>query len=380
MLPLEGIKVVDFTAAMAGPQCTLLLADFGADVVKIEPPGGDHARRWGKNRFGERGDFSGMYIAMNRNKASFEVDLKSPEGMKAVNALLREADVVVENFRPGVADRLGIGYESVRAVNQKVVYCSISGFGQSGPLKDRAGLDMLLQAYAGHMSVTGEAGRPSIRNGPAPIDVLSGTNGALGIMMALYVRKTTGRGQYVETSLYESAIEIMSHFLADYTGSGEPTGKSGSHFAFASPYGMFQASDREFYMGVSSDRKFLALCQAIGREDLARDPRFSSNAQRIVNRGALNEQLFPVFAARPAAHWVAMCIGANIPVSLVETVPEVVHQDQLKARNMLLRSEIGDSCYAGLPIRLSETPGSVRRQPPTLGQDNEAILKRVGGQ
>ena len=377
MPPLDGIRVLDFTAAMAGPRCGMLLGDFGADVIKIEPPEGDHARRWGVHRYGPDGEFSGLFIALNRNKRSLVLDLKTEAGRDAAAALTATADVIIENYRPGVADRLGIGYASVSARNPGVVYCSISGFGQSGPLRERPGLDMLMQAYAGHMSVTGEAGRPSVRNGPSPIDLLAGTSAAFGILLALRERDKTGRGQYLETSLYEAAIEMVAHFIADYTGSGQVPPKSGQYFAFASPYGIFEAADREFYLGASHQRSFEALCAVIGREDLIADPRFGSNADRITNRDALHAELFPIFRSRDAAQWVTLLDAAGIPASLVEDLAEVTRQEQLAARELLLPTGIDGVDMVGIALKMGLTPGAVRRPPPGLGADTEAILAEL---
>lgn len=371
---LAGVKVLDFTAAMAGPQCTLLLGDFGADVIKVEPVSGDTTRRWGRHRFGEHDEFTGLFVAMNRNKRGVTLDLKSEEGLRVARTLMRDADVVVENFTPGVAERLGIGYQAAVELNPEVIYCSVSGFGQTGPLRSRQGLDMLMQAYAGHMSVTGEEGRPSIRNGPAPIDVLTGTNAALGILLALLHKRDTGKGQYLEASLYDTALEIMTHFIADYTGSKEVPRKTGPYFAFCSPYGMYPGSDREFYIGVANDAMFAKLCAELGLTELTGDKRFESNGLRIENREALNDVLIPVFRSQPAQHWIDAGIRLGIPVSLVETVPEVVRQSQARERGMLVASGIGDVEYVGVPVKLYGTPGTIRRQPPSVGQDNDDLI------
>jgi crotonobetainyl-CoA:carnitine CoA-transferase CaiB-like acyl-CoA transferase len=371
--PLDGIRVVDFTAAMAGPMCTMLLADFGAKVIKVEPPDGDYGRRWGQTRFGPMSDQSGLFVAMNRNKASVVANLKDPPDKELVRSLMAEADVVVENFKPGVADRLGVGYSAARELNASVIYCSISGFGQTGPLRESPGLDMLMQAYAGHMSVTGEPGRPSVRIGPSPIDMLAGTNAALGIMMALFERQRSGRGQYVDTSLYEASIEMVSHFIADYTGGGPLQGKSGQYFAFSSPYGIFEASDREFYVGAAHQRGFTRLCAEIGRPELADDPKFTTNADRIKNRRELHEILFPVFRAKTADEWVRRFTELGIPASLVMGLDEVAEQPQAAQREMIVSAGIGTVRSAGIPVKLSETPGSRRRPAPSLGADNDFI-------
>lgn len=371
--PLDGVRVVDFTAAMAGPDCTMLLADFGAEVIKVEPPGGDSARRWGVARFGEDDEFSGLYAALNRNKASVTLDLKSAEGRASAHELLRRADVVTESFTPGVADRLGVGYRDASALRPDVVYCSISGFGHSGPLRDRPGYDQLLQAYAGHMSVTGEPGRPSVRIGPSAIDLITGAHAALGIVLALLERDRSGAGQWLETSLYDSSLHLITHFLADYTGSSTLVGKTGGDFAFLAPYGMFRARDREFYMGVGSDRMFASLCAAIGREELAQDPRFADNAGRVVHREALAAELAAVFATRDAEHWTELSTRLGIPNSIVCDLSEVVEQEQAAARDMIVSTGIDGVRSAGIPIKLGRTPGSIRRPPPRLGADNQAV-------
>jgi len=371
--PLEDIRVVDFTAAMAGPMCTMLLADFGAKVIKIEPPDGDYGRRWGQTRFGPMSDQSGLFVAMNRNKASVVADLKDAADKELVHSLMAGADVVVENFKPGVADRLGVGYSAARELNASVIYCSISGFGQTGPLRESPGLDMLMQAYVGHMSVTGEPGRPSVRIGPSPIDLLAGTNGAFGIMMALFERQRSGLGQYIDTSLYEASIEMVSHFIADYTGGGPLQGKSGGYFAFSSPYGIFEASDREFYVGAAHQRAFTRLCAEIGRPELVDDPKFETNADRIKNRQELHEILFPVFRAKTADEWVRRFTDLGIPASVVTGLDEVVEQPQAAEREMIVSADIGTVRSAGIPIKLSETPGSRRRASPHLGADNDFI-------
>lgn len=366
MPPLSEIRVVDFTTAMAGPACSMMLADFGADVIKVEPPGGDGSRTWGTARFGENGEFSALFLALNRNKSSVVLDLRSPADLARAVALMREADVVVESFKPGAADRLGVGYERAAELRPDVVYCSISGFGQTGPMRQRPGYDQLLQAYAGHMSVTGEAGRPSVRIGPSAIDLITGAHAAYGIMLALRERDLTGIGQHVETSLYDSSIHLVTHFIADCTGSGQAAGKSGGDFAFLAPYGMFRGRDREFYMGVGSDRMFAALCGALSLGELIDDTRFATNPRRVANRQALDERLAPVFRSRDAAEWVELCTEIAIPASLVSTIAEVAVQEQARAREMVVETGVEGVRSAGIPIKLSATPGVIRRPPPPL--------------
>jgi crotonobetainyl-CoA:carnitine CoA-transferase CaiB-like acyl-CoA transferase len=370
MAPLDGIRIIDFTTAMAGPSTSMLLADFGADVIKVEPPGGESSRTWGTARFGPDGGFSGLFLALNRNKSSLVIDLKDDEDRARVHGLMREADVVMESFKPGGADRLGIGYEAARELKPDVVYLSISGFGQTGPLRARPGYDQLLQAYAGHMSVTGEPGRPSVRIGPSAIDLLTGAHAACGVLLALRERDATGEGQHVETSLYDSSVQLVTHFIADYTGSGRVPVKVGGDFAFLAPYGMFQARDREFYMGVGSERMFAALCNEMGRPDLLADPRFARNGERIAHREELNAELAPVFAQRDGAEWVDLCTELGIPASLVSTIAELVEQEHAHARDMIVDTGIDGVRTAGMPIKLSRTPGAIRRPPPGLDDAN----------
>jgi crotonobetainyl-CoA:carnitine CoA-transferase CaiB-like acyl-CoA transferase len=368
--------VLDFTQAMAGPDCSMLLADFGADVVKVEPEAGEGSRTWGTARFGPDNEFSGLYLAFNRNKASITLDLKSDEGQALVKRLIGESDVVLESFKPGVAERLGIGYEQVAALRPGIVYCSISGFGQTGPLRERPGYDQLLQAYAGHMSITGEPGRPSVRIGPSAIDLLTGAHAAFGIMLALRERDRSGQGQWVETSLYDSSLHLVSHFLADYSGSGRLQPKVGSGFAFLAPYGNYLASDREFFIGVGTDRMFERLCKEIDRSDLVTDLRVATNAARLANREFLDRELAPLFRLEPAERWVELCLALDIPTSLVSTIAELQDQEQACAREMIVETGIDGVLTAGLPVNLSRTPGLIHRPPPALGEDNERVLSK----
>lgn len=377
-MPLDGIRVLDFTQAMAGPACSMLLGDFGADVIKVEPPGGEGSRTWGVSRFGPEGQFSALYLAFNRNKASIVLDLKSEEGKSRVRELVEDADVVIEGFRPGVADRLGIGYEQLSRLKEDIVYCSISGFGHTGPLQGRPGYDQLLQAYAGHMSITGEPDRPSVRIGPSAIDLLTGAHAAFGILVALRERAHSGRGQWLETSLYDSSVHLVSHFIADYTGSHALQSKPGGSFPFLAPYGMYEARDGEFFMGVGTDRMFGRLCPAIGRDDLLGDQRFATNDRRVEHRLELDVELASIFRTDEAQRWVALCHELDIPTSKVCTIAEVAVQEQALARSMIVETGVGSVRTAGLPVKLSRTPGVIRRPAPRLGEDDESERARHG--
>ena len=275
--PLHGLRVVAFTSVAAAPVCAMMLADFGAEVIKVEPPTGDRSRGWGTGRFGKNGEFSAIFLAFNRNQASVVIDLRTETGRADALSLLRTADVVIENFTPGVAEDFGVGYRQAVAVRPDIVYCSISGFGQNGPLRERQGFDTMMQAYTGHLSITGEPNRPAVRIGPSAIDVLTGSNAAFGIMVALHHRQQTGNGQYLETSLYDNALHLISHVIGDFTGLGELPGRWGPYYPYTAPYGIFKASDRELFIGVSA-QFWPAFCaeagapRLVGRSQISHEP------------------------------------------------------------------------------------------------------------
>jgi formyl-CoA transferase len=378
-LPLDGIRVLDFTAAGAGPCATMLLGDFGAEVIKIEPPEGDHSRIWGTARFGDGGEFSGLYLSVNRNKSSVVLDLKSAEGQAAIKHLIPTADVIVENYKPGVADRLHIGYQDAVQLRPDIIYCSISGFGQTGPMRERPGFDNLIQAYVGHMSVTGEEGRPSVRIGISANDILTAAHGAYGIVVALLHRRSTGEGQHIDTSLYETGIHLMGHYIADYTGTGNLLGKTGPYFPFLAPYGVFTASDREFYMGCGTDKLFERFCNAIDRRDFLTNPLYETNGVRVANSHQLYAELGPIFKSKTAQEWVDLCIKFSIPTTLLYNIGELVNeQEQAQARNMLVETGVEGIRTAGPPIKMSKTPAEIRRNPPYLGADTERVLRESG--
>ena len=372
---LDGITVIDFSANAAGPACSMLLADFGAKVIKIEPPSGDATRQWGKSRFGQQGQFTGTFLSMNRNKASVVLDMKSAEGRDTARALIKTADVVLQSFLPGVAVRLGLDYEQVSKINPEVIHCSISGFGLNGPLRERPGFDMLLQAHAGHMAITGEPGQPSVRIGPSSIDLLTGAHAAFGILLAIRHKEQSGHGQAIDVSLYDSAVYMVGNHIADYTGSGKAPDKFGSQFANMAPYGIYQAKDREFYLGVSSDDMWQRFCKAIARPDLGTDERFRSNSERLRHREPLLAVLRPLFREKTAQEWVDLAVELSIPGSLVHSIPEVTEQEQIAAREMLVDSGVDGVRVPGIPLKLSKTPGQTRRPAPKLGEDTEDIFK-----
>jgi formyl-CoA transferase len=376
-LPLAGIRVIDFTANAAGPSCSMLLGDFGAEVIKIEPPSGDSTRQWGTARCGKNGDLTPTFISMNRNKASVVLDLKTSAGLAAAIDLLKSADVAIESFSPGVASRLGIGYEQVSAIKPEIIYCSVSGFGQTGPLSHRPGFDMLMQAFAGHMSITGEPGGRSVRSGPSSIDLVTGAHAAFGILLALRERDRSGRGQAIDASLFDNAVYLICNHITEAVRSGHAPEKFGADFPLLAPYGVFQASDREFYIGVSSDEMWRKFCEAIGRPELAADDRFRNNAGRLDNRNSLHEIIFPLFRERPAQYWVDLAIRVGIPTTLVNTMLEVAENDQTHARDLMIDSGVDGIRTVGTPVKLGRTPAQLLKAPPGLGEDTVRVLKEL---
>jgi crotonobetainyl-CoA:carnitine CoA-transferase CaiB-like acyl-CoA transferase len=371
---LEQLRVIDFTANAAGPSCTMLLGHFGAEVIKVEPPSGDSTRQWGAVRLGPAQQFTPTFLSMNLNKSSVMLDLKTPAGLAQAHELMRGADVVVESFAPGVAARIGIGYDDARRLRKDIIYCSVSGYGQTGPMSARPGFDMLMQAFAGHMSITGEDERPAVRSGPSSIDLITGAHAAFGILAALRHRDRTGEGQLVDVCLFDSAVYMVTNHLTDCIATGKLPPKFGSHFPLLSPYGVFSAKDREFYLGVSSDEMWRRLCTEIGQPGLADDARFSRNAGRVTHREALHALLFPIFDKRAAQDWVDVAVRLGIPTSLVQHMAEVAAHEQTAARQLLVDAGLDGVKTVGVPLKLSATPGRIHRKPPTLGQDNARVL------
>ncbi len=379
MMALEGIRMIDFSDHASGPVCSMTLADQGADVIKIEPIGGENSRRWGHARFGENDQFSSIYLALNRNKKSIAVNLKSPKGVELALKLIASADVVLENMKVGVMERLGLGYEACARVNPRIVYCSLTAFGATGPLAKEPGFDLLMQAYAGPLSITGETGRPAVRIGISAIDFLTGAHGAFGIVAALRERDRSGKGQKLDTSLYESAIHLMTHIMADYTGTGVMSKRSGPYFLFLAPYGMFMARDREFYIGCSTDAMWTRLCNELGWNELMVDPRFKTAGDRARNQEQLYEVLVPIFKQRDAAEWIAIAARLSIPNSLINDLSEIVVQEQALARDAVIPIKgIENMRTSGIPIKLNRTPGQVRMAPPKVGEHTDETLASVG--
>jgi crotonobetainyl-CoA:carnitine CoA-transferase CaiB-like acyl-CoA transferase len=372
---LDGIKVLDLTQFMAGPYCTMLLADMGADVIKIEKPnGGDDIRRSGPPFINGE---SAAFMGINRNKRSIVIDLKSDDGQAIVRHMAGAADVVVENMRPGTMDRMGLGYEDLHKENPALVYCSISGFGTTGPYKDRPGFDLMAQGMSGLMSITGVAGGPPMRNGPPITDLNAGIYAAFGIMSAYVSRLKTGMGQHIDASLLEAGIAYTIWESAIFFATGVPPGPVGSGHHLSAPYQAFATKDSYIMVGGANQANWERLCGAIGREDLLKEETFASNALRMQNVVPLETTLQDTLSQQSTAHWLEVLESAGVPCGPINDMAEVFADPQVIARDMVVELEhplAGTTRNIGIPIKLSETPGSVRTAAPTLGQHTDAIL------
>ncbi|MCL7383639.1 MAG: CoA transferase [Thaumarchaeota archaeon] len=377
-LPLEGIRVLDFTRVMSGPFATMLLGDLGADVIKIEPPGGDDARGWGPPWIG--GD-SAYFMSANRNKRSIIIDLKKLEGREIVKKLVEKSDVVVENFRPGVAEQLGISYDSLSKINPRIIYCSISGFGQSGPYRDKPGYDLIALAMSGLMSITGEPNRPPVKFGVPIADLTTALFAALSIVSALYWREKTGRGQYIDMALLDAQVLLLSHQAFNYFATGEEPRRMGSAHPNIVPYQAFETSDGYIIVTVGSEKLWEQFCKAIGRPDLIENPKFRTNADRVINREELIEELERVFKPKPTRFWIEELEKAGVPAAPILTVGQVLNDEHVRYRGMVLEiehPEAGVIKMLGTPFKMSVTPGVVRSPPPTRGQHTFEILRELG--
>jgi formyl-CoA transferase len=378
MKALQGLRVIDLTQAMAAPFCTMNLADMGADVIKVEAPGeGESMRQLGR---AQKNGHSGTFMTMNRNKRSLAVDLKQPEGVELVRRLARSADVFVQNYRPGAAKRLGVDYASLQAVNPRLIYCAISGFGSTGPYAPRGGYDLIAQGMSGVMSVTGEEGGAPAKSGIPLADLSAGLFGAYGILCALEHRDRTGEGQFVDTSLLEAAMGLTVWESMEYWSTGRTPQALGSAHRLSAPYQALRASDGWFTVGAGSDRLFASLCALLGRADLLQDARFASPAERVANRQALIAQIESVTAQHTRAHWLEALARAGVPAGPINNYAEALADPQALARGMVVDLQhkgAGAIRALGVPVKLSETPGAVERAAPLLGEHSAELLREL---
>lgn len=380
-LPLAGIRVLDLSRVLAGPWATMSLADLGAEVWKIENiAGGDDTRAWSVPNY--KG-VSTYFLCANRGKESLAIDLKSAEGREIVQELAQRADIVVENFRPGTADRLGLGYKAISRTNPGIIYCSISGYGQTGPERDRPGYDFIMQAESGLMSITGQEDGPPNRLGVAFTDVVAGMIATQSIIAALYQRRDTGVGQFVDISLLESTLNLLINVGTGYLNAGvEPTRYGNAHPTVV-PYQVFEASDGSFALAVGNDRMFVDFCeQVIALPELARDPRFVTSHQRALNRDALLPQLAERLRKESCEHWIEACHRAAVPAGRVKTVAEGLQSPSVIARDVvqkLQHSELGEVSLIRSAHGLSALANHTPKAPPLLGEDTRGVLERVLG-
>ena len=377
--PLAGLTVLDLTRVLSGPYCTMLLADMGARVIKIEQPGrGDETRAWGPPFVAGE---SAYFLSINRNKESVTLDFKQPGGRKALDRLLERADVLVENFRPGTLERLGLGYAAVATSHPRLVYCSISGFGQTGPRRNQAGYDAVMQAEGGLMSVTGAADGPAYRVGVAVADLVAGLLAAQGIVLALYSRDRTGRGQQVDVGMLDGVVSLLTYHASMHLTTATMSQRVGNRHATIAPYDTFSAADGELFLAVGNDDQFCRFCEATGQHALLTDERFATNPSRVVHHRELRERLAPILQQHPRAYWSGLLTRAGVPCGAVRDVPDALSDPQLVARNMIeavQHAAAGTIKVLGVPIKLSDTPGSVRTAPPTLGQHTAQVLAEIG--
>ena len=378
---LEGVRVVDFSQVMAGPFCAMLLGDLGADVIKVEPPAGDLSRSMGGDRLRLRGTDHAPFLALNRNKRSIVMDLSTEKDRAVCLELLKTADVIVENFRPGVMRNLGIDYDTVARTNPRVVYASISGFGQTGPYADRPGFDLIAQGMSGVMSVTGEPDGAPVKCGVPIADLAAGLYASHAILAALLSRVTTGRGQYLDTSLFEAALGFSVWEATEFFATGEPPQAHGSAHRLSAPYQALRTADGHVTVAALNARQWQRLCTVIGRTDLISDARFATNGDRMAHLPALVDELESALSSASTAQWVERMLAGGVPAGPILDYQQVFADTHTRARNMVEEIDHpveGRIRTLGFPVKLRETPARVRRAPPQLGEHTEEVLRELG--
>ena len=382
MKALEGVRVLDLTRALAGPYCSMMLGDYGADVVKIELPGaGDDTRKWGPPFIGEE---SAYFLSVNRNKRSITLNLRHPSGKQLFMDMAKDAEVVLENFTPGVVDRLGIDYQSVKAINPGVVYCSISGFGQTGPYRNKSAYDQVMQGMGGIMSLTGEPGGPPTKMGIALTDIGAGMMGAYAIMTALFhrERQQSGVGQYIDIAMLDLQVAWLTYMGGYYFATGENPEKVGAAHPTLVPYEAFMCQGGQYInIAVGSERLWERFCKAMGREDLHDHPDYAQNGDRVRNRSKLVPLLQEEFRKKPATEWVKILEEGGVPCGPINQLSDVFTDPQVLHRGMLTEvphTSLGKMQVTGIPIKFSETQGSIERPAPVLGEHTSEVILEMG--
>jgi formyl-CoA transferase len=382
MRPLVNIRILDMTRALAGPYCTMMLGDLGADVLKVErPDSGDDSRGWGPPfvgiPYGPYPGESAYFLAANRNKRSLTVNIQTPDGQEIIRRLASISDVLVENYRTGALDQMGLGYPELHSLFPGLVYCSISGYGRTGPLAERPGYDAILQAEGGMMSITGEVDGPPSRVGIPIVDITAGMFAATSILAALHARDRTGEGQQIDISLFDSEIALMANVASNYLVGGDQPRRLGNAHPNLAPYEAFSARDGWFMLGAANERQWGLLCDMLGRPDMKTDSRFATNRHRVANREALVDELNRIFSQRDVNDWLADIAKADLPCGPINSLPQVFAHPQALAREMTLESEhptAGMVRMTGFPYKLSQTPAEIQRPPPRLGEHTEEVL------
>jgi crotonobetainyl-CoA:carnitine CoA-transferase CaiB-like acyl-CoA transferase len=388
--PLQNIRVLDLTRVLAGPWSTQILADFGAEVIKIEKPGeGDDTRGWGPpfltNPDGSRGD-AAYYLSANRGKQSVAIDMAKPEGQKLLQDLARNSDVVMENFKVGGLKKYGLDYESLKAINPKLIYCSITGFGQTGPYAQRAGYDFMIQGMGGIMSITGQPdgtpGAEPVKTGVAFADVFTGLYATIGVLAALHHRDKTGEGQYLDLALLDSQVAVLANQALNFLVGGKAPKRLGNAHPNIVPYQTFATADGFIIIAVGNDRQFREYTKIAGVPEVAQDPRFLTNSDRVGNREALIALLVEPMTRRKTAEWIAALEAAAVPCGPINTIDQVFADPQVEARGLnvtLARADGTKTPGVANPVRFSATPIEYSTAPPALGNATEEVLRRVLG-
>ena len=377
--PLEEIKVLDLSRALAGPYCTMMLADMGAEVIKLEMPGrGDDSRAWGPPFLeGE----SAYFMSVNRNKKSMTLNLKKESAIEIIHKLIKQSDIIIENFRPGTMERLGLSYTEVKEINPKIIYCSISGFGQDGPYRLLPGMDQVLQGMGGLMGITGEPNGPPIKVGVAVADIAGGMFAAYGIMLALFNREKTGKGQKIDNSLLDNQIAWLTYRAGSFFVSGEIPKPLGSGHPVIVPYQAFKAKDTYFNLAVGNDQLWEKFCKAVGLEEIMNDPKYATNSNRVKNREEVVKIIEDLICTKETKEWLKILTDAGVPCGPIYTMEKLFSDPQVLHRKMVQEVDhpkAGTIKVTGIPLKLSDTPGEILTAPPVLGQHTKEILHELG--
>ncbi|MBT2658447.1 CoA transferase [Bacillus sp. ISL-18] len=377
--PLEGIKVLDLSRTLAGPFCSMQLGDMGADVIKVEQPGlGDETRKFTPPEINGE---SCYFMSLNKNKKGITLDLKTEEGQRIVKQLVAESDVLIENFRNGTMEKFGLGYDVLKEINPRLVYCAISGFGRTGPMKDEPAYDLLMQGFGGLMSVTGEPDRPPVKVGFSIVDLGTGLYATLAVVLALFSRGKTGKGQYVESSLFETVVSLSNYLGQNALATGKAPERFGSAHPSLVPYQVFETKDGYVTIAVTNDALWRKMCDALELYELKDHPRYALNVNRVANREELVGILTEFTKNKDSSEIIERLQRAGVPGGPIHNLTQVLAHPQIQSRGMIQEVEhptIGMLKMLGIPIKLSDTPGSVRKAPPLLGEDTDEVLSQLG--